>query len=82
MGAYYGAEIPYVFAHQSGKLGKQISQAWINFARSGIPGADGLPDWEPYTREQGATMLLDTQSELVYKHDAELMSLLEPDYVY
>ncbi|SCP95400.1 carboxylesterase/lipase family protein [Anaerobium acetethylicum] len=82
MGAYHGAEIPYVFAHQSGKLSEQISQAWINFARSGIPGADGLPDWEPYTRENGATMLLDTQSELVYNHDTELMRLLEPDYLY
>ncbi|WP_160723508.1 carboxylesterase/lipase family protein [Bacillus sp. USDA818B3_A] len=82
MGAYHGAEIPYVFAHESGKLGKEVSQAWINFARSGIPGADGLPDWEPYTRERRATMLLDTQSELVYNHDTELMRLLEPDYVY
>lgn len=82
MGAYHGAEIPYVFAHQSGKLSEQISQAWINFARSGIPRADGLPDWEPYTRKDGATMLLDKQSELVYNHDAELMRLLEPDYVY
>ena len=82
MGAYHGAEIPYVFAHQSGKLGEQVSQAWISFARDGIPKADGLPEWEPYTREQGATMLLDTKSELVYNHDKELMQLLEPDYIY
>ncbi len=82
MGASHGAEIPYAFAHQSGKLGEQVSQAWINFARNGNPKADGLPDWEPYTRERGATMLLDTESELVYHHDAELMKLLEPAYSY
>ena len=46
------------------------------------PSADGIPEWEPYTRESGATMLLDTESQLVYHHDQELMSILAPDYVY
>lgn len=86
----HGAEIPYVFAHpedaggteEQAVLAEQISQAWINFAKTGTPGADGLPDWEPYTREEGATMLLDTQSRLAYHHDQTLMSLLAPDYVY
>ncbi len=87
-GSSHGAEIPFVFDNLGGgdadaqKLAKTVSRAWINFARSGIPGADGLPEWEPYTREDGATMLLDIQSVLVYHHDAELMRLLEPDYVY
>jgi para-nitrobenzyl esterase len=86
-GSSHGAEIPFVFNNVSGdtdtlNLAKAISQAWINFARNGIPGADGLPDWEPYTREDGATMLLDIQSVLVYHHDTELMRLLEPGYVY
>jgi para-nitrobenzyl esterase len=87
LGSSHGVEIPFAFDNVNGdadtrKLAKTVSRAWINFARSGIPGADGLPDWEPYTREHGATMLLDTQSELVYNHDAELMRLLEPDYIY
>jgi para-nitrobenzyl esterase len=87
-GSSHGAEIPFVFDNVSGgdadtqNLAKAVSQAWINFARNGIPGAAGLPDWEPYTRERGATMLLDLQSVLVYHHDAELMRLLEPDYGY
>ena len=55
---------------------------WVSFARTGIPGGDGIPAWEPYTRESGATMLLDTQAELVYHHDRELMNLMAPDYVY
>ena len=53
---------------------------WINFARNGIPSADGLPEWEPYTREGGATMILDTEPELVYHHDQALMELLAPGY--
>jgi para-nitrobenzyl esterase len=85
--SYHGAEIPYVFDNVNGTdeeiaLASQISQAWINFAKTGTPSADGLPTWEPYTRESGATMLLDTTSTLVYHHDQALMSLLVPDYEY
>lgn len=63
-------------------LAEQISTAWINFARNGVPSADGLPTWEPYTREGGATMILDTEPELVYHHDQALMELLAPEYEY
>lgn len=85
--SYHGAEIPYVLNHVNGNeeeqaLAEQISQAWINFARTGIPGAEGMPEWEPYTRESGATMILDTEPELVYHHDQELLSILVPDYEY
>ena len=59
-----------------------MSMVWINFARNGIPSADGLPEWEPYTREGGATMILDTEPELVYHHDQALMELLAPGYTY
>lgn len=85
--SFHGAEIPYVFDHADGNaeesaLAGQISLAWINFAKTGTPGADGMPEWEPYTRESGATMLLDTESQLVYHHDQKLMSILAPDYKY
>lgn len=87
--SYHGAEIPYVFnnleadaAEEQKALADQISQAWISFARNGVPGADGLPEWEPYTREGGATMILDTESRLANHHDQALMSLLAPDYEY
>ena len=83
----HGAEIPYVFDHadQSAEertLSNQLSQIWINFARTGTPEADGIPKWEPYTRGSGATMLLDTESQLVYHHDQKLLSILAPDYNY
>lgn len=86
-GAYHGAEIPFVFNHpqeneSTQKLAEQISQLWVNFAKTGVPSAEGIPEWEPYDREGGATMLLDHTSMLVYGHDRELMRLLKPDYVY
>lgn len=85
--SYHGAEIPYVFQNVSGSeeeqaLAEQVSQAWVNFARTGTPGTEEMPDWEPYTRESGATMILDTKSELVFHHDQELLSILVPDYEY
>lgn len=83
--AYHGAEIPFIFRHVQGNdaaLAEQISTAWVNFAKSGVPSAEGLPTWEPYDREKAATMLLDTTSTLVYGHDKALMQLLAPDYVY
>ena len=85
--SYHTAEIPYVFNNVDGSaeqqaLAAQISAAWVNFARTGTPGADGLPTWEPYTREGGATMILDTEPALVHHHDQALMQLLAPDYEY
>lgn len=79
----HGAEIPYIFRHSDvSAMNDLFSSIWVNFARSGIPSADGLPTWEAYTREGGATMLLDTTSQLVYHHDAALLKLLAPDYEY
>lgn len=64
--SFHGAEIPYVFdnlgensTEAERALAKQVSQVWVNFARNGVPGADGLPEWEPYTQAGGATDLAD-----------------------
>lgn len=86
-GAYHGAEIPFVFHHAqrsqaAQQLADRMSQAWVNFAKTGVPSAEGLPEWEPYTRDSGATMLLDETPALVHHHDEKLMQLLAPEYVY
>lgn len=90
--AYHCAEIPFVFNNialsadatgatkEAYALADKISQAWINFARTGNPNAKGLPNWEPFTRQSGATMILDNKSELRYHHDDKLMKIFNPDY--
>lgn len=80
--SYHGAELPYVFAHRNNDVSKRMSEAWVNFARNGVPSAEGTPQWESYDRENGSTMIIDSQFTPVYHHDAELMKLLEPDYKY
>lgn len=83
MGSYHGLEIPYIFRLTDDKaLSNTISTAWVNFARTGVPSSDNLPKWEPYTRKDGATMLLDDTSTLVHNHDKELISSLAPNYDY
>lgn len=58
------------------ELGEKMSIAWVNFAKTGTPEAEGLPVWEAYTVEQGATMIFDTTSEIRYNHDKELLEVV------
>jgi para-nitrobenzyl esterase len=56
---HYSAGSPDAFA-----LSKQISTAWVNFARTGNPNHSGLPHWPAYTGNTRATMYFDTSSEV------------------
>lgn len=72
LGACHGIEIPFVFdalrhpalralfpiAGRARHLSKRMQRAWIEFARSGDPGHDDLPDWPVYGAERAATMRL------------------------
>lgn len=81
-------EIPFVFnnadlhASMTGggadalKLADRMSQAWINFARTGNPNAEGLPEWSAYTCEEGATIFFDNNCEIRYNHDKELIGFI------
>ncbi len=60
IGAYHGAELPYVFGTHDEWLPtnsddiiltEQIMAYWTNFARSGNPNGDGLPIWEPFGKQ-------------------------------
>jgi para-nitrobenzyl esterase len=62
LGAYHTAEIPYVFDHlttsrvsaswylkeRDYQLAQIMSSYWINFATTGDPNGEDLPQWEPY----------------------------------
>lgn len=41
------------------KLGAQMSDAWLNFARTGNPNSSSLPTWDAYTVSDGAIMIFD-----------------------
>jgi para-nitrobenzyl esterase len=71
VGTFHACEISFVFDNAelcdnySGMrpdalaLAKQVSGAWVNFARTGNPNHAGLPEWPAYTGEKRATMVFD-----------------------
>lgn len=56
-------------------LADKMSQAWINFARSGDPNHKGLPVWPKYTVDGGATMMFDNVSTVRNQPDKEILEL-------
>ncbi len=56
-------------------LAEKISNAWINFAKRGNPNVKGLPEWETYTPEKGATMIFDNNCKIKYNFDKELLNI-------
>lgn len=81
-------EIPFVFANTdrhasmtgggdgARELAARMSRAWINFAKTGNPATDLLPDWEAYTPRNGATMIFNNECKVVHNHDKELMGIV------
>ncbi len=75
-GACHGLDIPLVFGNldADGSLtgtgeaaravSRQMSDAFLAFARTGSPDHPGLPRWEPYRLERRATMVFDVESKL------------------
>jgi para-nitrobenzyl esterase len=47
------------------RMADAMSQAWVNFVRTGDPSHDGIGAWEPYTLERRQTMVFDHTSALV-----------------
>jgi para-nitrobenzyl esterase len=87
-GPFHACEIAFTFDnaeicdHYSGGtpeafvLSKQISTAWVNFARTGSPNHDGLPHWPTYTAEHRATMYFNTPCEVRNDPEGEGLRLM------
>jgi para-nitrobenzyl esterase len=86
--AFHCAEIPFVFyntdvsAHATGggaearALAAKVSDAWINFARTGDPNHGGLPRWPAYNAQQGPVMIFDKTCEVKNDPDRELRKVV------
>ena len=59
-------------------LQDKVSQAWINFARTGNPSQKGL-EWKPYTLQGPQTMVFDVSSECYELRDEKLVELMPPN---
>ncbi|MGH2508069.1 MAG: carboxylesterase/lipase family protein [Ktedonobacteraceae bacterium] len=68
----HALEIPFVFdnvahsgnfignAPECAKIAENMSEAWLAFARDGVPSYRGLPAWPAYTPAERATMVFGT----------------------
>jgi para-nitrobenzyl esterase len=67
-GASHGAEMPYVFDHLDLRpqawtetdrlLAKMLGSYWTNFAKTGNPNGEGLPDWPEFTPARESALLI------------------------
>ncbi|MBD0851816.1 carboxylesterase/lipase family protein [Maribacter arenosus] len=81
-------ELPFVFdnieraknmtggGQEAHKLADKVSQAWINFAKTGNPNHSGLPNWPAYTTSGTDTMHFDTSCAVKPQLDKELFDLV------
>jgi para-nitrobenzyl esterase len=88
LGASHGMELPFMFNNigmartltgggkEAYDLADKISSAWINFVKTGDPNGKGLPKWETYNPDKGATMIFDNSCKVVYNHDKKLIEFV------
>ncbi len=85
--AMHCIELPFVFdnisrceqmtggSRQAHILADKVSQAWINFAKTGNPNHAGLPAWEPYTMQNGTTLFFNDHCHIRHHHDKVFLQL-------
>lgn len=84
--AWHCSDIPYFFhngemvpiCHQKNgdMLDRVMSGAFVNFARTGNPNTDGLPQWDPCSEGKLVTMVFDDQCQAKVNLNDELLPLV------
>ncbi|WP_437395881.1 carboxylesterase/lipase family protein [Flagellimonas lutimaris] len=86
--ALHCMELPFVFdnierarqmtggGQEAHLLADKMSGAWINFAKTGNPNHDGLPQWPQYNPKNTSTMFFDNSCEVKPQHDKEFLALM------
>ena len=76
LGAYHAAEIRYAFNNEhvtfdegkpsiaEKKLGTQMSDYWVSFAKTGVPSSNGHPHWKRYSTDSKNYMRFDKELKL------------------
>lgn len=88
-GAFHSSEISFVFdnadryegynggGEEPRALSTQISQAWLNFARTGNPNHAGIPQWPAYDPATGQLMRFDTPCRVEEAPDRVVRRMME-----
>ena len=85
---WHCGEIPFVFhnvdlvagsyggSQDAYDLQDVMASAWVNFACTGDPNGENVPEWSTYTDDNKSTMVFDTTSGERIDYDAELQELI------
>ncbi|MHA2260545.1 MAG: carboxylesterase/lipase family protein [Promethearchaeota archaeon] len=79
LGAYHGLDVAFVWGtltkveelyvtkrtEETTLLSNQMMDCWINFAKSGNPNHQGIPQWPKYNLETRPTMIFDKKTEVM-----------------
>jgi para-nitrobenzyl esterase len=88
-GTFHASEISFVFDnaeicdHYSAGdpdafvLSKQMSSAWVSFARTGNPNHDQLPHWPAYAAKTRATMIFDAPCAVRYDPEGQGLRIIK-----
>ena len=95
-GAYHTAEIPYVFNNLGGggrywfanrdyddadrQLSEVMASYWVNFAATGNPNGEGVPEWPAYTRTDESALELGDSVQVRQGVRAERLDFFEQHY--
>ena len=91
LGAYHGAELPYVFDRHDGwmpaaaedrALTDLVQGYWLQFSIKGSPEPEGRPHWPPYAPGKASVMRLDAPAGLMPVEAGTLCALLETGTEY
>ncbi|MEO7021026.1 MAG: carboxylesterase/lipase family protein [Ktedonobacteraceae bacterium] len=90
----HALEIPFVFdtveqgsdfigdSPECTTIAENMSEAWLSFARDGVPSYRGIPTWPAYTPETRATMFFGTECHVVNDPGGEVRQAWDGMTVY
>ena len=71
-----GELIPICHQNRGAYLDRVMSGAFVQFAKTGNPNTEGLPEWDPCTKDRMVTMVFDDECRSVENMQDELLPLV------
>ncbi len=70
-----GRDLPHPTAEDL-RLADRMSSSWANFAHTGNPNAEGLPEWKAYDKASGEMMIFDRECYIRHNPDRRLEEII------
>ena len=84
---YHAGELPYaygnlwrhpgLYSEEDYELSEIMQQYWVNFAKTGNPNGEGLPNWEARGENQPLLLQLDTDIKMIEDPNGELYKIID-----